>query len=120
MACTRTDAADGDIIVRKAWTSRHRPCVEGEVVLVDVLDGCAIALALLPAWRMCKWEQACEVRERSTEGNQGRMQVKSVAQVTDRDGHRRGRPFRMRIWGCRGCRVASVGERVRAKPLFCK
>ena len=36
MACTRTDAADGDIIVRKAWTARHPPCAEGEVVLVDV------------------------------------------------------------------------------------
>ena len=95
MARTRTETTDGEIVVRKARTARHRPCAEGEVVLVDALDGWAIDLALFPVRRMCKWEQACEVRERSTEGNRGKTQVKFVAQEIDRDGDRRGRYFRM-------------------------
>lgn len=97
MARTRrqTDAADGKVVVRKARTARHRPCAEGEVVVVDVLDGWAIGLALFPIRRVCKWEKACEVRKRSTKGNRGKTQVKFVAQVLDRDCHGRGRSFGM-------------------------
>jgi hypothetical protein len=99
MARTRrqTDAAaaDGEIVVRKARTARHRPCAEGEVVVVDILDGWAIDLALFPIWRVCKWKQACKVRERSTKGNRGKTQAKFVAQVLDRDCHGRGRYFGM-------------------------
>lgn len=97
MARTRTDAADGEIVVRKARTARHRPCAEGEVVLadVDVLDYRAIDQALCPIWRVCKWRQTCEVRQRSTESNWGKAKVKVVAQVFDRDCNRRGRYFGM-------------------------
>ncbi len=97
MARTRrqTDAADGEIVVRKARTARHRPWAEGEVVVVDVLDGWAVDLALFSIWRVCKWGQACEVRKRSTKGNRGKTQVKFVAQVLDRDCHGRGRYFGM-------------------------
>ena len=115
MARTRTNAADGKVVARKARTARHRPCAEVEVVVVDALD--VWVIALFPVRRMCKWEQACEVRERSTEGNRGKTQVKFVTQAIDRDGHRRGRHFRMWMWGCR---AASVDERVRVEPLLCE
>jgi len=91
----QTDATDGEIVVRKAQTARHRPWAEGKVVVVDVLDGWAIDLALFSIWRVCKWGQACKVRKQSTKGNRGKTQVKFVAQVLDRDCHGWGRNFVM-------------------------
>jgi hypothetical protein len=98
-------AADGEIDVRKARTAGHGPCTGGEIVVFDILEGWTIDRALFTGRRKIrrghKWERvdACEIRERSTEGDRGKTEAKSVAHVVDRDGHGLGRPFGMRTWG---------------------
>jgi hypothetical protein len=100
-----TGAADGEINVRKARTTGHSPCMGGEVVALNILEGWTIDRALFTERRKIrrghKWEcvDACKIHERSTEGNHGKMEAKSIAHVVDQDGHGLGRPFGMQTWG---------------------
>ena len=82
-------AADGEIDVRKAWTMGHGPYTGGEVVVLDILEGWTIDWALFMGRRKIhwghKWEHvdACEIHERSTEGDRRKTEAKSVAHVVD-------------------------------------
>ena len=82
----------------------YRQGMEGAVVVLDVLDSWTVYRAVRShwgeIWRSCKRERVkpCEIRERGSQRDCGKTQVKCVAQIVDRNNHGCRRYRGMGVW----------------------